>query len=335
MDTLPLASRRSIRRRILNWYQKNKRDLPWRSTRDPYRIWISEIMLQQTRVAAVIPYYQRFLDRFPNIEALRSAEEHDLLAAWAGLGYYSRARNLQKAAIKIVELGGFPRDYPTLRTLPGVGDYTAAAIASIAFDLPYAVLDGNVIRVLSRLTEETGNVTSTVVRARLRAVADSAVDPRQPGEFNQGLMELGATVCLPKQPQCLLCPLARDCRARESGRQNELPLRSVRPGTIDVEIQLLVIEKAGRILAWKRPAESRRLAGFWELPEPAQLPRARLETRIARFRHTIVNTNYFYNVFAASLQRAPARFQWLSKDKLHEFPLSTAAKKALRYLDLG
>jgi A/G-specific adenine glycosylase len=332
VDTLPLALRRSIRRRVLNWYRKNKRDLPWRNTRDPYRIWISEIMLQQTRVAAVIPYYQRFLDRFPDIEVLRSAEEHDLLAAWAGLGYYSRARNLQKAAVKILELGDFPSDYSSIRALPGVGDYTAAAIASIAFDLPYAVLDGNVIRVLSRLTEESGNVGSTVVRARLRAVADSVVDPRHPGEFNQGLMELGATVCLPKQPQCLLCPLARDCRARESGRQNELPLKSAPPGTIDVEIQLLVIEKAGRILAWKRPAESRRLAGFWELPEPAQLPRARLETRIARFRHTIVNTNYFYNVFTASLRRAPGGFQWLSKDKLQEFPLSTATKKALTCL---
>lgn len=335
VDTLPLASRRSIRRRILNWYRKNKRDLPWRNTGDPYRIWISEIMLQQTRVVAVIPYYHRFLDRFPDIDALQSAQEHDLLAAWAGLGYYSRARNLQKAANKIVELGEFPRDYPTIRSLPGVGDYTAAAVASIAFDLPYAVLDGNVIRVLSRLTGESGNVDSTVVRARLRAIADSAIDPRHPGEFNQGLMELGATVCLPKQPQCLLCPLANDCRARESGRQNELPLKSTRPALINVEVHLLVIEKAGKILAWKNPAESRRLAGFWELPEPAQLPLARMEARIARFRHTIVNTNFCYDVFKASLPRAPAKFEWLAKDKLHEFPLSTATRKALAYLGLG
>jgi A/G-specific adenine glycosylase len=333
VDAFPLASFRSIRRRILNWYRKNQRDLPWRRTSDPYRIWISEIMLQQTRVAAVIPYYQRFLDRFPNIGALASAEEPDLLAVWAGLGYYSRARNIQKAANKILELGGFPSDYSTIRSLPGVGDYTAAAIASIAFDLPHAVLDGNVIRVLSRLTGETGNVDSTVVRTRLRAVADSLIDPRHPGEFNQGLMELGATVCLPKQPQCLLCPVARDCRARQLGRQNELPLKSTRPSPIDVEIQLLVIEKAGMILAWKRPAGSRRLAGFWELPEPAQVPRARVESRIAGFRHTIVNTNYSYDVFRASLVRIPAKFQWLSKDKLHEFPLSTAAKKALACLE--
>jgi len=329
------TSRRSIRRRILTWYRQNKRDLPWRSTRDPYRIWVSEVMLQQTRVAAVIPYYHRFLERFPDVEALRSAEEHELLAAWAGLGYYSRARNLQKAAGKIAELGQFPKDYPTLRALPGVGDYTAAAVASIAFDLPHAVLDGNVIRVLSRLTGESGNVDSTSVRARLRAVVDAAIDPHHPGEFNQGLMELGATVCLPKQPQCLVCPLARDCRARESGRQNELPLKSARPGAIDIQKQLLVIEKAGKILAWKRPADSRRLAGFWELPEPAQLPRARIETQIARFRHTIVNTNFFFDVFRASLERAPAVFQWLAKDQLREFPLSTSAKKALASVNLG
>jgi A/G-specific adenine glycosylase len=334
VDVLSIASLRSIRRRILSWYRKNKRDLPWRQTRDPYRIWISEVMLQQTRVTAVIPYYQRFLDRFPDVDALRSARDNDLLAAWAGLGYYSRARNLQKAANQIVELGGFPRDYPSIRALSGVGDYTAAAIASIAFDLPHAVLDGNVVRVLSRFTAENGNVDSTVVRTELRAVADSLIDPQRPGEFNQGLMELGATVCLPKQPQCLLCPLARDCRALQSGRQNELPLKSTRPGTIDVEIQLLVIEKAGTILAWKRPVESRRLAGFWELPEPAQVPRARVESRIAKFRHTIVNTNYSYHVFRASLVRAPAQFQWLSKDKLHEFPLSTAAKKALAYIEM-
>jgi A/G-specific adenine glycosylase len=327
----PAAALRSVRRRILTWYRTNKRDLPWRRTRDPYRIWISEIMLQQTRVAAVIPYYQRFLDRFPDLEALRSAEEHSLLAAWAGLGYYSRARNLRKAAEKMQ--GQFPRDYASIRGLPGIGDYTAAAIASIAFELPHAVLDGNAIRVLSRLTGESGNVDSAAVRARLRAAADSLIDPRHPGEFNQSLMELGATVCLPRQPQCLLCPLTADCRALSSGLQNQLPIKSARPGSAMVEIQLLVVEKAGRLLAWQRPAESRRLAGFWELPERAQLPRAGVGARIGQFRHTIVNTNYSYYVFRASLVRVPSQFQWLSRDQLNEFPLSTAAKKALACLE--
>ena len=333
MDAFPPASLRSIRRRVLAWFDKNKRDLPWRRTRDPYRIWISEIMLQQTRVAAVLPYYERFLKRFPDVRTLATAEEHDLLASWAGLGYYSRARSLQKAAKEIIKLGGFPGDYSSIRGLPGVGDYTAAAIASIAFNLPHAVLDGNVIRVLSRLTAESGNVGSTMVRTRLRAVADLIVDPKHPGEFNQGLMELGATVCLPRQPRCLLCPLSTECKARQLGLQNELPLKPTRPGSIEVEIQLLVIEKAGMILAWKRPAKSSRLAGFWELPEPAQLPRAQVENRIGRFRHTIVNTNYHYNVFRASLVRAPAKFHWLRKSEISEVPLSTAAKKALACLE--
>ncbi len=289
-------------------------------------------MLQQTRVAAVIPYYERFLKRFPDVFALATAAEEDLLAAWAGLGYYSRARNLHKAAKKILELGAFPRDYPSIRGLPGVGDYTAAAIASIAFEMPHAAVDGNVIRVLSRLTGEGGNVDSDVVRRRLRAVANVLIDQRRPGEFNQSLMELGAMVCLPKQPRCPLCPLNGDCAAHLNGRQNELPLKSARPAPIDVEKQLLVIEKAGMILAWRRPAESVRLAGFWELPEPAQVPRAQLQDQVARFRHTIVNTNYSYNVFRASLVRAPKKFGWLPKDKLHEVPLSTAAKKALACL---
>lgn len=327
------AALRSIRARLLKWYRKNRRDLPWRRTCDPYRIWISEIMLQQTRVAAVLPYYARFLDRFPDVQGLAVASEQDLLAAWAGLGYYTRARNLQKAAVKIVELGEFPKRYSDLKALPGIGDYTAAAIASIAFNLPHAVLDGNVIRVLSRLTGECGNVDSSVVRSRLRAIADSAIDPRWPGEFNQSLMELGATVCSPKRPHCTSCPLARDCRARQSGRQNELPLKSTRPDTTELEIRLLVIEKAGRILAWKRPPHSQRMAGFWELPEPVQVPRARLESRIAEFRHTIVNTNYCYTVFSGSLLRAPAGFRWLPKDRLPDFPLSTSAKKALACLE--
>jgi len=334
VDALPLASLGSIRRHLLNWYRKNQRDLPWRRTNDPYRIWISEIMLQQTRVAAVIPYYARFLDRFPDVRALALAKEQELLTAWAGLGYYSRARNLQKAAKKILELGEFPTDFASIKALSGVGDYTAAAIASIAFRLPHAVLDGNVIRVLSRLTGETGNVDSSTVRTRLRGVADALLDPRNPGEFNQSLMELGATVCLPKQPQCLLCPLGGNCRALQSGRQYELPVKSARPGPINIAVQLLIIERAGKILAWQRPAESRRLAGFWELPEPAQVPRARVEARIAAFRHTIVNTNYSYDVFRASLARAPAKFHWLAKGELHQFPVSTTAKKALACLGL-
>jgi A/G-specific adenine glycosylase len=317
---------------MLAWYEKHRRDLPWRRSHDPYRVWVSEIMLQQTRVAAVIPYYERFLQRFPDAPALAAAPEQDLLAAWAGLGYYSRARNLQKAARQIVELGAFPSDYPTIRSLPGVGDYTAAAIASIAFNLPHAVMDGNVIRVLSRLRAEAGNTRSAVVRERLRMVADRLLDPRRPGDFNQALMELGATVCLPKQPQCSKCPLSRQCAARQLGRQNELPIKLGRPDAAIAQKQVLVIERAGQVLVWQRPPDSRRLAGFWELPEPEQLPAARSRTRVAEFRHTIVNTTYIVKVLSASLVRVPGGFHWLATKNLHEVPLSTTAKKALACL---
>ena len=332
VDAPQPVTRRSIRRRIVAWYRKHKRDLPWRRTRDPYRIWLSEIMLQQTRVTAVIPYYERFLERFPDAAAVARTEEQDLLAAWAGLGYYSRARNLQRAARRIVELGEFPRDYESIRALPGVGDYTAAAVASIAFDLPHPVLDGNVIRVLSRVSGENGNVDSTAVRRRLEALAAALLDGRNPAEFNQGVMELGATVCLPKQPRCSACPLCRDCQAYQLGRQHELPRKSVRPVSVDLEKQILVIEKDGMVLAWKRPVESRRMAGFWELPERPQLPAARLQNQIGQFRHTIVNTTYFYQVIRASVVRAPKPFEWMSKESLHEIPLSTSMKKALACL---
>jgi A/G-specific adenine glycosylase len=321
-----------IRNRILVWYRKNKRDLPWRRNRDPYQVWISEIMLQQTRVAAVIPYYERFLERFPDVDALARAPEQTLLAAWAGLGYYSRARNLQKAARKIQELGGFPRDYSALLSLPGIGDYTAAAIASIAFDLPHAVIDGNVRRVLSRFTGERGNVDSLAVRNRIREVAGQILHRKRAGEFNQALMELGATVCLPKQPQCQLCPVARDCVARQLGIQNELPAKSVRTSPERVDKELLVIERAGKILIWQRPGEQRRLAGFWELPEPGQLPGAKLSGPVGQFLHTIVNTNFNCQVFRATLTIVPQGFRWLKKDQIDDLPLSTTAKKALACL---
>lgn len=289
-------------------------------------------MLQQTRVAAVIPYYDRFLARFPDVRTLAAAPEQELLAAWAGLGYYARARNLQKAAKKIQELGRFPGDHASIRELPGIGDYTAAAIGSIAFDLRHAVLDGNAARVLSRLIAERGNVDSGVVRKRLQASVDRLIDPKRPGEFNQALMELGATVCLPKQPHCPQCPWAGECQALRLGIQDELPLKAGRPDAVGVEKKLLMIRRAGKILAWQRPSESRRLAGFWELPETDQLPGAKVESRLAGFRHTIVNTNYRVLVFQASLERTPKGFHWLTTKELSEIPLSTTAKKALACL---
>ena len=214
---------------LLAWYRANHRPLPWRGTRDPYRIWVSEIMLQQTRAQAVVPYYERFLARFPTIEALAAAPEAEVLALWAGLGYYSRARNLRRAAQAIA--GAFPRDYESIRALPGIGDYTAAAIASIAFQLPYAVLDGNVLRVVARVENDASDIGNARTRERFRAIAQEWLDPADPGHFNQALMELGATVCLPRNPLCLLCPIASRCRAHAEGATAQVPvkLRKVEP----------------------------------------------------------------------------------------------------------
>ena len=320
---------KTFRRVLLNWYDANRRDLPWRRTRDPYRIWLSEVMLQQTRVAAVLPYYDRFVEKFPSVEALAGADEQDVLAAWSGLGYYSRARNLHRAARQIREAGSFPRDYPAVRKLPGVGDYTAAAVASIAFNLPHPVLDGNVLRVLSRITAESGDLRSTGTRTRLGAQAGRLLDPARPGDFNQAMMELGATICVPKRPQCPLCPVARHCEARQQGLQHQLPILAKRGTNARTTIEVLVIERRGKLLLRQRPAESRRLAGFWELPEPAHLPEARVREEIGVFRHTIVNTTYRISVMRGEVSKAPAGFAWIGAKSLTAIPLSTTARKAL------
>ena len=215
----------TIRKLLGIWYDANARKLPWRQTGDPYEILVSEIMLQQTRVNAVIPYYQKFLSRFPTAESLAAAPESVLLSAWSGLGYYSRARNLQKTARTIVELGHFPTDHGQILELPGVGAYTAAAVASIAFRSPHAAVDGNVIRVTSRLSAEVGDIGASATTKRLTAFAQQLLDHSNPGRHNQAMMELGATICLPRSPNCKECPVASHCSARTQGLENELPLK--------------------------------------------------------------------------------------------------------------
>jgi A/G-specific adenine glycosylase len=319
-----------LRQSLETWYDSARRDLPWRRTPDPYRVWISEIMLQQTRVTAVLPYYERFIQRFPDALALARATETEVLAAWAGLGYYSRARNLHRAARAVTEAGGFPQDYEGIRALPGVGDYTAAAIASIAFGLPHAVLDGNAIRVLARLAGEREVVSSAAARRRLTALAGDLLDRDRPGEFNQALMELGAMVCLPAGPRCSVCPLARTCAARREGLADRLPVKAPKAAPIAVERELLVIRRRGRCLLWQRPPDSGRMAGFWELPEPDQLPQAVRREVLGKVRHTIVNHRYRVAVVRAEIRRAPHGFAWVPEEALAGLPLSTLSRKALR-----
>ena len=322
-----------FRRRLLAWYEGSARDLPWRRTRDPYRIWVSEIMLQQTRVAAVLPYYERFLKGFPDAGRLARASEDELLTAWSGLGYYSRARNLRKAAQRIVELGEFPRDYETIRGLAGVGDYTAAAIASIAFDLPHAAVDGNALRVLSRLLNDAGDIAAAPTRRRLREEATRLLDRKHPGRFNQAVMELGATICVPRQPDCPLCPLADCCEARRLGVQNQLPVKLHRAVTVRIDKTLLYIERRGMLLLWQR-RDGPRLRGFWELPEAEQLPHARTGPELCAFRHSITNHDYRFTVLKASMARLPREFSWISAARLREIPLSTSTRKALSRLPI-
>jgi A/G-specific adenine glycosylase len=315
--------------RLTEWYDGAKRDLPWRATRDPYRILVSEIMLQQTRVQTVIPYYEKFLERFPTARSLAKASDTELLRLWSGLGYYQRARNLRNAAQEIVKSGGFPGDYDAIRRLPGVGDYTAAAVASIAFGIDRAALDGNVMRVIARVAGDASDIGAAATKARFEAIAGALLDRRDPGRFNQAMMELGATICLPRNPLCLLCPVSTGCVAHEQGKQMQLPVKLRRTAAVRIESKLLVIERAGKILLWKRGADSQRLNGFWELPSAEELPKAKEREALGSFRHSITNHYYTFTVVKATLGRAGSRFQWLQQSRLDSVPLSTISRKAL------
>jgi len=273
-------------------------------------------MLQQTRVAAVIPYYERFLKRFPTVDDLASAPEPEVLALWSGLGYYSLARNMQKAARQIVELGAFPREYAVIRELAGVGDYTAAAVASIAFGLPHAVVDGNVRRVAMRLANDA--------ECDVAAVATQLLDPGDPARSNQALMELGAAVCVPREPLCQACPVAMHCEAHRHGTQKALPPPRVKPDPVRKQRTLLVIRRKGGILL----TPSSRVRGFWDLPEP--IPGARLGAVLGTFRHSITNSRYEFTVREAKDKAAPKMCKWWNEDELDAIPLSTTARKALR-----
>ena len=320
----------SFRSALLAWFAAGHRDLPWRGTRDPYRIWLSEVMLQQTRAAAAIPYYEEFLRRFPTAEALANAPESEVLAAWSGLGYYSRARNMRVSAAQIANFGGFPESFAAIRALPGVGPYTAAAVASIAFGLPHAVLDGNVMRVIARLDNDGGDVGSPATRRRLQSRADELLETAQPGAFNQAMMELGATVCLPRAPLCLVCPVNASCQARVAGTQNQLPVKLAKPKPERLTSQVVIVENRSRVLLRQRPADARRMAGFWELPARTEIPGLSDEVLLGTVVHTIVNQRYEISVFRAVLVslRLPGGTEWVKRESFGDVPITTVTRKA-------
>ena len=318
----PAAKLKRFRGKLLEWFDRQQRDLPWRRTKDPYGIWVSEIMLQQTRVTAAIPYYERFLRRFPTFEALATAPEEEVLRYWSGLGYYYRARNMQKAAQRMVELGEFPRDHDTILSLPGIGDYTAAAVASIAFDLQHAVVDGNVVRVVSRLFAANHD------RRQIGEIANKMLDRQRPGDFNQAMMELGATLCLPKNPHCLLCPVAQMCSAREMNAQAQFPAPKAKAKNKQIERDLYWVERRGKVLAWQRPANARLMPGFWELPEEEHLPTAARAEELGAFRHGITVHDYRIKVWRTPVPAEVGDCRWLLITELDDLPLSTIFKKA-------
>ncbi len=261
------AQLRRARSRLLNWYDANARDLPWRRTRDPYAIWISETMLQQTRVDTVIPYYARFLARFPDLASLANADLESVYTLWTGLGYYSRARNLHSAAQSVIDDWGgrLPDQAEALRELKGIGRYTAGALASIAFDREEPVVDGNVIRVLARFLGIRADVGESQTVSHLWDLAGALVVGPRPGDLNQALMELGATVCTPRSANCGACPLGGDCTARADGEVARLPIKKKRTAVRRVEAAVAWIERRGRVLGVRRP-EGGLLGGLWELP---------------------------------------------------------------------
>jgi A/G-specific adenine glycosylase len=348
------AWRARFRRRLRSWYAAHARDLPWRRSRDPYAIWISEVMLQQTQAAAVGPYYRRFCAAFPTIEALAAAGEQDVLRLWEGLGYYRRARDLHAAARLIVARHGgrFPRDAAAVRALPGIGRYTTGAILSIAFDAREPILEANTARLFSRLLAYRGPVGSAPAGRILWALAEAVLPRRGAGAFNQALMELGSQVCTPKAPRCACCPIAPLCRAHALGIQAETPQAKPRPAFEQLHEAALVVRRGGRVLIVRRPAGGR-WAGLWDFPryqidrQPAEalFPFLRQRLRehtgvdaqpgahLARLRHGVtrfrITLDCYTARFRTAAERGPdsAELAWATPGRLNECPLSSTGRR--------
>ena len=333
-----------VRRDLIAWYEQNKRDLPWRARKDPYAIWVSEIMLQQTRVAVVVERYQAFMKRFPTLLSLALAEEQEVLAMWSGLGYYRRARMLHKAAQFVANNreGNLPDTADGLRALPGIGAYTAAAIASIAFDEPVAVVDGNVERVLCRVAgwDAASRSAASSARHKVEQLAARLVDPALPGDFNQAMMELGATVCLPKNPQCLVCPIASECKTR--GEHKTSPRPRMLSREVAHALSVRTAQKSNKtrgsmtreVLLEQRPATCTVMPGMWELPALRSVHVPEKELRMT-LRHAIMQVNYYVRIRTVfeddvdDLTIHGGRRQWVPLSEAVTMALTGLARKVL------
>jgi A/G-specific adenine glycosylase len=326
------SHRRQFRSKILAWYDAHRRDLPWRRDRDPYRVWLSEIMLQQTRVAAVIEHYRKFLQKFPTIKKLAAAREASVLAAWSGLGYYRRARMLRAAAKAIVgeRRGKFPESMEELRKLPGIGRYTSAAIASIAYDEPVAAVDGNIERVLQRLAGRQ------LGKNEQWKVAEELLDRSRPGDFNQAMIELGATVCTPRTPMCLTCPVSASC-----GTRGELAASAKRAKQKKREIHYLLDSRDEKVVLMQRSTDVPLMAGMWELPEMTETNGASDPTfggsSISQpsftVRHSITTTDYTVRVWRMTAPSS-AGGKWVHHKQLARLPLTGLTCKIMRKAEI-
>jgi A/G-specific adenine glycosylase len=340
----------SFRSRLLDWFGAHRRDLPWRRSRDPYRIWVAEIMLQQTRIAAVMPYFDRFLSRFPNVQSLARARKDEVLKLWSGLGYYSRARNLHAAAKEIVakHAGKFPSDPELALALPGIGNYTAAAVLSIAYDVPLAVLDGNVARVLARLGAIRGDLRAPRRWKDLARTSQLLLAPQAPGDWNQALMELGETVCTPQSPSCEVCPIARWCRARALGLTGQIPEPRKKRAPVKMKIAAAILrDPRGRTILVRDPGahDDVLFSRMWQFPaiEVAKHAKAELTAHVlatlgievaslealTEARHGVTFRNITLLPFLARVAELPdrPRTRILAFARLAQLPVSSATRK--------
>jgi A/G-specific adenine glycosylase len=342
--------RHTIQTQLLAWYGQNKRDLPWRKNKDPYRIWVSEIMLQQTRVDTVIPYFERFMKLFPTVEDLANAPEEQVLKAWEGLGYYSRVRNLHQAAKQIVHEGDgkIPSDKKSILKLKGIGAYTAGAVLSIAFDQKIPAVDGNVMRVFSRLFAIEEDIASGTTRKKMESLVEKVMPEEAPGDFNQALMDLGATICTPVSPGCLLCPVRPVCEAYEKGMEEQLPVKKKAKPPVQQEMVMAFFQHQNLFIGEKRP-EQGLLAGLWGLPT-FEIPKGDQHLTIiekfckenqipalnyiikGEFQHIFSHRHWKVTVVEVELKHTgfdlPTSWSWLEKEKKDEKTWANVYHKA-------